>query len=133
MRWNRKKRKREEKMKCVLLVWETTYIKRNEKFCEETERKKREKYVIDHVPFRSASWVHLLIQTGREKRRSSCIKKETTILWKLYMEIDPLQTFDNNTCQLVHTRALCAVCGAPAIGKILVYLCWNLQFTFLCL
>ncbi|CAF4827353.1 unnamed protein product [Rotaria sp. Silwood1] len=34
------------------------------------------------------------------------------------MESDPLQTTDSVTeCQLVHSRALCAVCGAPAIGR----------------
>ncbi|CAF3363521.1 unnamed protein product [Rotaria sp. Silwood1] len=33
------------------------------------------------------------------------------------MESDPLQTTDSVTeCQLVHSRALCAVCGAPAIA-----------------
>lgn len=34
------------------------------------------------------------------------------------MDTDLLQTSDsNNTCRVVQSRVLCAVCGAPAIGN----------------
>jgi hypothetical protein len=48
------------------------------------------------------------------------------------MESD-LQTANSNIiCRLVHPRALCAVCGAPAIGKICF--CFVLEvYHFFCL
>ncbi len=53
----------------------------------------------------------------RKKKSASCRRKEVTLLNR-YMESDPPHTFTTNiTCTTLDTRAMCVVCGAPAIGK----------------
>lgn len=89
---------------------------------KETERKKKVKCVIDHLPFSVHCECIYWLRQKDKKRITPSIIKETTISFKSYMESNPSQTSNSKTtCQLVHSRVLCAVCGAPAIGIVLLF------------
>jgi hypothetical protein len=106
---------------------------KRKQLCEEHEREeeKRKIFSNDSVPFqciKSAAIGGKRIaqerdsETNRHKRAAS-LRRNQSIYATHPMEIEPLPNLHtNNPCSLIHTRANCAVCGAQAIGIVLIVL-----------
>jgi hypothetical protein len=62
--------------------------------------------------------VHFLLLREKKKEKSVSYRRKEVTLVKNDMESGPSHPSNiNTTCMTPESRALCAICGAPAIGK----------------